>query len=92
MGEGEEGETKRLERVVRRRREVCAVDGRRVSSSAQSSEMGVAGGRARERVGGRPEPAKEVMKTLILLEAILASFWGGGGWIMMSLMVKLKRL
>lgn len=75
MGEGEPGETKRLERVVRRSRDVCAVDGRRASSSAQSSEMGVAGGRARERVGGRPEPAKEVMKTLIRSDAMLTCFW-----------------
>lgn len=45
--------------------------GSRLSSSARSSDMVVDGGSARERVGGRPVPAKLVTRTLILLGAIL---------------------
>jgi len=55
---------------VRRSREVL-FSGRRLESSERSSDMVVDGGSARERVGGRPVPAKLVMRTLILLGAIL---------------------
>ena len=63
----------RLERVERRRREVevLAEEGRRLSSSSQRDEIGVCEGRARERVGGRPVPAKLVMRTFILLEVAI---------------------
>jgi hypothetical protein len=63
----------RLERVERRRRveELLADSGRRLSSSSKRVEIGVVGGRASKRVGGRPVPAKVVMRTLILLEAML---------------------
>ena len=73
MGKREEiGEEERegsclLERVVRRRRADDAAAGRRSSREARSSVMVVVGGRARERVGGRPVPAMLVMRTFILL-------------------------
>jgi len=73
MGRGEEREIGRLERVERKRRvvRVVADGGRRLSSSSRRVEMGVVGGRARERVGGRPLPAKLVTSTLILLGLIV---------------------
>ncbi len=61
----------RLERVVMRSREL--VSGRRPSSSERNSEMVVDGGRASDRVGGSPVPAKLVTRMLILLGAILRS-------------------
>src|SRR5687768_4795078 len=73
MGRVDVSGMERLERVVRRKRvfEVVADGGSRLSSSSRSVVMGVAGGRARERVGGRPVPEKLVMSTFILLGAIL---------------------
>lgn len=73
MGREEFSGTERLERVVRRRRveEVVADEGRRLSSSSTREEMGVVGGRARDRVGGRPAPAKLVTRTLILLRGAI---------------------
>lgn len=73
MGRVEVSGMERLERVVRKRRvfEVVADGGSRLSSSSRRVVMGVAGGKARERVGGRPVPAKLVMSTFILLAAIL---------------------
>jgi len=64
----------RLERVVRRSRvvQVVADGGRRLSSSSRSEDTGVVGGKARESVGGRPVPEKLVMRTLILLGAIVS--------------------
>lgn len=63
------------ERLERRRRVDDEVHdfGRRLESSSNTAEMGVAGRRARDSVGGRPVPAKLVMRTLILLSAIVAA-------------------
>jgi hypothetical protein len=74
MGEEDESGMGRLERVERRRRVVLVVadGGRRSSSSSMRDEIGVKGGRARDRVGGRPLPAKLVMSTFILLGAMVA--------------------
>ncbi len=81
MGRGEKRGIGWLERVERRRRvvRVVADGGRRLSSSSTRVEMGVVGGRARERVGGRPVPAKLVMSTLILLGPIVVDV-GAGTW------------
>lgn len=78
MGRVEVSGIERLERVVRRKRvfQVVADGGSRLSSSSRRVVMGVAGGRARERVGGRPVPAKLVMSTLILLDAIVIVMGG----------------
>lgn len=74
MGSAELSGTERPESVVRSRRtlEVVADGGRRLSSSSRSEETGVVGGRARDRVGGRPDPVKLVMRTLTLLDTILS--------------------
>lgn len=58
-----------FEIVVRSSREHASDDlgGSRPRSSERSSEMVVVGGRAIDRVGGRPVPEKLVTKTFILL-------------------------
>lgn len=75
IGEEEKEGSCVLEMVVMRRRKEDVAAGRRSSSSERSSVMVVVGGRARESVGGRPVPAMLVMRTFILLGAILDVFF-----------------
>lgn len=78
--------------MQRREEEDEEEEGRRESRVVMRVEMGVEGGRARERVGGREEPLKEVMRMLIFEggEAILRWCWVCD-WVLMRQLVMVDR-